>query len=74
MSLYALTHSPQSSTNRLLSEYHSTFLVKCVGCNKLAQFVCFVIYQQQLRHGSMASTNHMPLQPLTLTCQSFQCE
>lgn len=42
-----------------------------VNCHSLS---VLSYYQQQLRQGSIASTNHMPLQPLTLTCQSLQCE
>lgn len=70
MPLHALTHRPQSSTNRLLSEYHSEFLAKCVGSSKLPQFVCFVTIPAATKtwkhgihqpHATAASDTYLPI-------------
>lgn len=76
MPLHALTHSPQSFTNRLLSEYHSRTPVKCVGCSKLPQFVCFVTIPRATKswehsihqpHATAACDTYLPIIPMWVT-------
>lgn len=74
MPVHALTHSPQSSTNRLQSKYYSRFLLKCVGCSKLPQFVCFVILPTATRehsihqpHATAAFDTYLPVIPMWMT-------